>query len=82
MAIGKNYQIPHSKIFFILVLLLVSRAESGSNSLTLSSSLQVTEGYGNQTGDTVMKQVLNLKNGVFWDVTPCGSCKNRRFGGT
>jgi hypothetical protein len=19
---------------------------------------------------------------VFWDVTPCGSCKNRRFGGT
>jgi hypothetical protein len=20
-----------------------------------------------------------LKNGVFWDVTPCGSCKNRRF---
>jgi hypothetical protein len=25
---------------------------------------------------------LTLKNGVFWDVTPCGSCKNRRFGGT
>jgi hypothetical protein len=24
----------------------------------------------------------NPKNGVFWDVTPCGSCKNRRFGGT
>jgi hypothetical protein len=23
-----------------------------------------------------------FKNGVFWDVTPCGSCKNRRFGGT
>jgi hypothetical protein len=23
-----------------------------------------------------------LKNCVFWDVTPCGSCKNRRFGGT
>jgi hypothetical protein len=23
-----------------------------------------------------------LRNGVFWDVTPCGSCKNRRFGGT
>jgi hypothetical protein len=20
------------------------------------------------------------RNGVFWDVTPCGSCKNRRFG--
>jgi hypothetical protein len=24
----------------------------------------------------------NQKNGVFWDVTPCGSCKNQRFGGT
>jgi hypothetical protein len=23
-----------------------------------------------------------MKNGVFWDVTPCGSCNNRRFGGT
>jgi hypothetical protein len=22
-----------------------------------------------------------LKNCVFWDLTPCGSCKNRRFGG-
>jgi hypothetical protein len=21
-----------------------------------------------------------MKNGVFWDVTLCGSCKNRRFG--
>jgi hypothetical protein len=25
---------------------------------------------------------LILKNGVFWNVTPCGSCKNRLFGGT
>jgi hypothetical protein len=23
-----------------------------------------------------------MKNAVFWDVTPRGSCKNRRFGGT
>jgi hypothetical protein len=23
-----------------------------------------------------------VKNGVFWDVTPCGSCKNQSFGGT
>jgi hypothetical protein len=23
-----------------------------------------------------------LKNGVFWVVTPCGSCNNRPFGGT
>jgi hypothetical protein len=25
---------------------------------------------------------LTMKNGVFWDVTLCGSCRNRRFGGT
>jgi hypothetical protein len=25
---------------------------------------------------------VTMKNGVFWDVTPCGSCKNRRLGGT
>jgi hypothetical protein len=23
-----------------------------------------------------------VKNAVFWDVTPCGSCKNSRYGGT
>jgi hypothetical protein len=34
----------------------------------------------------VAKQVRDkhtfCKNGVFWDVTPCDSCKNRRFGAT
>jgi hypothetical protein len=25
---------------------------------------------------------VTMKNGVFWVVTPCGSRKNRRFGGT
>jgi hypothetical protein len=25
---------------------------------------------------------VTMKNAVFWDVAPCGSCKNRRFGGT
>jgi hypothetical protein len=24
---------------------------------------------------------MSMKNAVFWDVTTCGSCKNRRFGG-
>jgi hypothetical protein len=24
---------------------------------------------------------VTMNNGVFWDVTPFGSCKNRRFGG-
>jgi hypothetical protein len=25
---------------------------------------------------------VTIKNAVFWDVTPRGSCKNGRFGGT
>jgi hypothetical protein len=25
---------------------------------------------------------VTMRNGVFWDVTPSGSCKNRRLGGT
>jgi hypothetical protein len=25
---------------------------------------------------------VTMKNGVFWVVTPCGSCKKGRFGGT
>jgi hypothetical protein len=25
---------------------------------------------------------VTMKNGVFWDVTPCGSYKYRLFGGT
>jgi hypothetical protein len=25
---------------------------------------------------------VTMKNVIFWDVTLCGSCKNRRFGGT
>jgi hypothetical protein len=25
---------------------------------------------------------VTMKNGVFWDVMPCGPCKNRCFGGT
>jgi hypothetical protein len=25
---------------------------------------------------------MTMKNAVFWDVAPCGSCKSRRFGGT
>jgi hypothetical protein len=24
---------------------------------------------------------VTMKNSVFWDVTPCGSFKNKRFGG-
>jgi hypothetical protein len=28
------------------------------------------------------QRTQRVKKGVFWVVTPCGSCKNRRFGRT
>jgi hypothetical protein len=33
-----------------------------------------TDGFGTSQAPML------LKNAVFWDVTLCGSCKNRRFG--
>jgi hypothetical protein len=24
---------------------------------------------------------VTMKNAIFWDVIPCGSCKNQHFGG-
>jgi hypothetical protein len=26
--------------------------------------------------------VVTMKNAIFWEMTPCGYSKNRRFGGT
>jgi hypothetical protein len=50
-------------------------------SLFLSSKLYVVD-----PADSIMRIVSrtcrNVKNGVFWDVTLCDSCENRRFGGT
>jgi hypothetical protein len=40
---------------------------------------------GNHSNPYVRFEVftaVTMKNGVFWDVTPCGTCKNRRFRGT
>jgi hypothetical protein len=44
----------------------------------------ITSVTGNKLWEIVRFEVftaVTMKNGVFWDVTPCGSCKNRRFGG-
>jgi hypothetical protein len=39
--------------------------------------------YNTHFNFNVAEQEEGTKNGVFfWVVTPCGSCKNRRFGGT
>jgi hypothetical protein len=30
-------------------------------------------------GKTVLRTTFSSMNGVFWDVTPCDSCNNRRL---
>jgi hypothetical protein len=48
----------------------------------LASSLDwVLTGPHKALGEWPYLHIL-IKNGVFWDVTPYGYCKNRRFGGT
>jgi hypothetical protein len=41
-----------------------------------SRAKQLASGFWN------VNCIIALKNGVFWNVKPCGSCKYRRFGGT
>jgi hypothetical protein len=69
---------------------IVFRSDPPFDSSGLHSSLSVTtdEGRGILRRITLLHvrfevfTAVTMKNGVFWDVTPCGSCKNRRFGGT
>jgi hypothetical protein len=56
------------------------RAISGMNELA-----EETEVMGDnlpQRRSVHHRSPMTMKNGVLWDVTPCGSCNNRRFGGT
>jgi hypothetical protein len=52
------------------------------DTVTWSVPLSVSdETYGSFVRFEVFVAVT-MKNGVFWDVMPCGSCKNSRFGGS
>jgi hypothetical protein len=48
------------------------------------SSIYITRPVNHSLADYSVRKLIHgkqvKKNGVFWDVTPCGSCKNRRFG--
>jgi hypothetical protein len=41
-----------------------------------------TDQEGDERNKQGLIERLTMKNGFFWDVTPCGSCKNGRFGET
>jgi hypothetical protein len=55
-----------------------------SNSMEISSfkTLPIVQLFRNFLAFYGTRSKITLKNSVFWDVTPQGSCKNRRFGGT
>jgi hypothetical protein len=66
----------------ILVTMMRERLSSSETSvLTRATGRNIPE-------DTILHvrfevfTAVTMKNGVFWVVTPCGSCTNRRFGGT
>jgi hypothetical protein len=44
----------------------------------ITSQLQGRAGYRYVRSD--VSTAVTMKNAVFWDVTPCGSCTYRRFG--
>jgi hypothetical protein len=50
--------------------------------LHVHESTQCSKASINERARFEVFTVVTMKNGVFWDVKPCGSCKNRRFGGT
>jgi hypothetical protein len=45
------------------------------------SSFNIVENFNMNVRFEVFTAV-SMKNAVFWDVAPCRSCVNRRFGGT
>jgi hypothetical protein len=51
---------------------------------TIIYHLMITKsGHNNVVKSVLINEYTSvLKNAVFWDVTQCGSYRNRRFGGT
>jgi hypothetical protein len=50
--------------------------------LTMETELVKTLVYNALQTLLIARRDFIAKSGVFWDVTPCGSCKNLRFGVT
>jgi hypothetical protein len=62
----------------------LSQKNTSVNRRRFSSGHNVIVNITNHTSDVTFEvfTAVTMKNGIFWDVTPCGSCRNRRFGGT
>jgi hypothetical protein len=74
---------PVSKTFCFLVIWNTGQWGKPQNPSASESYIALPEPF--RTKKSVRFEVftaVTMKNGVFWDVTMCGSCKIRRFGGT
>jgi hypothetical protein len=66
----------------------VTRIDYVGTTLAVTSKVLERVTRGNIPEDGILHVIFEvftavaMKNCVFWDVTRCGSCKNRRFGGT
>jgi cytidine deaminase len=52
---------------------------------TSCASVVVIRGAATNDNTSIRFEVfkaVTMKNDIFWNVTPCGSCKNRHFGRT
>jgi hypothetical protein len=56
--------------------------EETFNPFTLSFSYSLRTRHTSSDSVFLRRNLNAVKNGIFWDVTPCDSCKNPRFGGT
>jgi hypothetical protein len=79
IAVGTRHS-DNPKTIYRLKLALTSRT-SGSPFISIVPYEQKTTEYFLFVRIEVFTAVT-MKNCVFWDLTPCGFCKNLRFGGT
>jgi hypothetical protein len=77
----RNNVVPSSRI---LVTLIMEELQSSKPSvLTRATRSNMTEdGILHSHHSENHKSYMFLIKNVFWEVTPCGSCKKRRFRGT
>jgi hypothetical protein len=68
----------------LLVLWTLSIVQNSNWYKTMCRKLDLflSSGEGGLSVKSQVFMAVTMKNTVFWDVTPCCPCKNRRYGGT
>jgi hypothetical protein len=61
---------------------LIITGRQGKEEVTREERNRIQKGTEDDERRTALQNENRTKNFVFWDVTPYGSCENRRFGGT